>query len=89
MEAQKFLKRYEQDQCEYCHLNSDGYIKALFLERNDYDDEDFLRIESCIVSGNKLFIECDGLFGNQDPCISKLIRIKYCPMCGRELTKEV
>lgn len=42
MEAQKFLKRYEQDQCEYCHLNSDGYIKALFLERNDYDDEDYI-----------------------------------------------
>lgn len=70
MEAQKFLEKYEQDQCEYCHG------KRALIRRS-------------IGIGNKLVVWIDDAIAILTGAHVYIKRINFCPMCGRELTKEV
>lgn len=57
--------------CEYCHEDSDGYVMP--LEKNGHV---FIRFG---MNGWELSLHAKGWHGST--------KIKYCPMCGRELYK--
>ena len=61
----------EQTNCEYCHEDSDGYVKP--VEKNCYA---FIRFG---MDGWELSLKANGWHGSA--------KIKYCPMCGRKLEK--
>lgn len=59
----------KQTDCEYCHEDSDGYVKP--IEKNCHA---FI----CFgMNGWELSLKANGWHGNA--------KIRYCPMCGREL----
>lgn len=55
--------------CEYCHEDSDGYVKP--IEKNCHA---FIRFG---MEGWELSLKANGWHGSA--------KIRYCPMCGREL----
>ena len=59
----------KQTDCEYCHEDSDGYVRP--LERNCHA---FVRYG---INGWEISLKAKGWSGSA--------KIKYCPMCGREL----
>ena len=59
-----------QAACEYCHEDSDGYVKP--LEKNCHA---FIRFG---MDGWELSLQAKGWHGSA--------KIKYCPICGRRLT---
>ena len=60
----------EQTDCEYCHEDSDGYVKP--IEKNNHA---FVRFG---VSGWELSMRANGWHGSA--------KIRFCPMCGRNLS---
>ena len=59
----------KQTDCEYCHEDSDGYVKP--IEKNCHA---FI----CFgMNGWELSLKANGWHGNA--------KIRYCPMCGRDL----
>lgn len=66
-ERQDLISR--QAACEYCHEDSDGYVKP--IEKNCH------AFISFGMEGWELSLKANGWHGNA--------KIKYCPMCGREL----
>ena len=60
--------------CEYCHEDSDGYIRALDRNGHAYVDYD--------IHSHKLQlrIRLNGA--------ARHIPINYCPMCGRRLNND-
>lgn len=76
MQAQKFLEKYEQDQCLFCH----GLKEISLFDVYDANHELFTIFG--VIDKNNLIIE---RIGNR----SGVCKINFCPMCGRELTKEV
>ena len=58
-----------QAACEYCHEDSDGYVMP--LEKNCHA---FIRFG---MDGWELSLKAKGWNGSA--------KIKYCPMCGRDL----
>lgn len=60
-----------QASCEYCHEDSDGYVKP--IEKNSHA---FVRFG---MDGWELSLKANGWHGEA--------RIKFCPMCGRRLNK--
>lgn len=63
------LDAKKQEICEYCHEDSDGYVMP--LEKNSHA---FIRFG---MDGWELSLHAKGWHGST--------KIKYCPMCGREL----
>ena len=61
----------KQTDCEYCHEDSDGYVKP--IEKNCHA---FVRFG---MDGWELSLKANGWHGSA--------KIRYCPMCGRELKK--
>ena len=61
-----------QESCEYCHEDSDGYVKP--IEKNSHA---FVRFG---MDGWELSLKANGWHGEA--------RIKFCPMCGRRLADE-
>lgn len=61
-----------QDSCEYCHEDSDGYVKP--IEKNSHA---FVRFG---MDGWELSLKANGWHGEA--------RIKFCPMCGRRLADD-
>ena len=59
----------EQTDCEYCHEDSDGYVKP--IEKNCHA---FIRFG---MNGRELSLKANGWHGSA--------KIRYCPMCGRDL----
>ena len=59
----------KQTDCEYCHEDSDGYVKP--IEKNCHA---FVRFG---MDGWELSLKANGWHGSA--------KIRYCPMCGREL----
>ena len=59
----------QQDLCEYCHEDSDGYVKP--VEKNGHA---FIRFG---MDGWELSLKANGWHGSA--------KIRYCPMCGRDL----
>ena len=59
-----------QAACEYCHEDSDGYVRP--LEKNCHA---FIRFG---MDGWELSLQAKGWHGSA--------KIKYCPICGRRLT---
>ena len=59
----------EPTDCEYCHEDSDGYVKP--IEKNNHA---FVRFG---MDGWELDLKANGWHGSA--------KIRYCPMCGREL----
>lgn len=59
----------EQTDCEYCHEDSDGYVTP--IEKN------FHAFISFGMNGCELSLKAKGWH--------RSAKIKYCPMCGREL----
>ena len=59
----------KQTDCEYCHEDSDGYVRP--LEKNCHA---FVRYG---INGWEISLKAKGWSGSA--------KIKYCPMCGREL----
>ena len=55
--------------CEYCHEDSDGYVKP--VENNCH------AFISFGMDGWELSLKANGWHGSA--------KIKYCPMCGRDL----
>lgn len=55
--------------CEYCHEDSDGYVKP--IEKNNHA---FVRFG---MDGWELNLKANGWHGSA--------KIRYCPMCGRDL----
>lgn len=55
--------------CKYCNANSDGYVKP--IEKNNHA---FIRFG---MDGWKLNLKANGWHGSA--------KIRYCPMCGRDL----
>lgn len=55
--------------CEYCNTDSDGYAKP--IEKNGHA---FVRFG---MNGWELSLKANGWHGSA--------KIKYCPMCGRDL----
>jgi len=62
----------KQTDCEYCHEDSDGYVRP--LEKNCHA---FVRHG---INGWEISLKAKGWSGSA--------KIKYCPMCGRELKHE-
>ena len=62
----------EQTNCEYCHEDSDGYVKP--VEKNCHA---FIRFG---MDGWELSLKTNGWHGSA--------KIRYCPMCGRRLIDE-
>ena len=62
----------KQTDCEYCHEDSDGYVRP--LERNCHA---FVRYG---INGWEISLKAKGWSGSA--------KIKYCPICGRELKHE-
>lgn len=62
----------KQTDCEYCHEDSDGYVRP--LEKNCHA---FVRYG---INGWEISLKAKGWSGSA--------KIKYCPMCGRELKHE-
>ena len=62
----------KQTDCEYCHEDSDGYVKP--IEKNCHA---FVRFG---MDGWELSLKANGWHGSA--------KIRYCPMCGRELKNE-
>lgn len=60
----------EQTDCEYCHEDSDGYVKP--IEKNCHA---FIRFG---MNGWEISLSAKGWNGSA--------KIMYCPMCGRRLT---
>lgn len=58
--------------CEYCHEDSDGYVKP--IEKNCHA---FIRFG---MEGWELDLKANGWHGSA--------KIRYCPICGRELNHE-
>ena len=58
--------------CEYCNEDSDGYVKP--IEKNNHA---FVRFG---MNGWELDLQAKGWHGSA--------KIKYCPMCGRELKND-
>ena len=58
-----------QTNCEYCHEDSDGYVKP--VEKNCHA---FIRFG---MDGWELSLKANGWHGSA--------KIRYCPMCGRDL----
>ena len=56
--------------CEYCHEDSNGYVKP--IEKNNHA---FVRFD---MDGWELSLKANGWHGSA--------KIRYCPMCGRRLT---
>ncbi len=63
------LDTKRQKMCEYCHEDSDGYVKP--IEKNNHA---FVRFG---MDGWELSLKAKGWRGSA--------KIMYCPMCGREL----
>jgi len=61
-----------QDSCEYCHEDSDGYVKPI-----DKNSHAFVRFG---LDGWELSLKANGWHGEA--------RIKFCPMCGRRLADD-
>lgn len=61
-----------QTNCEYCHEDSDGYVKP--IEKNCHA---FVRFG---MDGWELSLKANGWHGEA--------RIKFCPMCGRRLADD-
>ena len=59
----------EQTNCDYCHEDSDGYVKP--VEKNGHA---FVRFG---MNGWELSLKANGWHGSA--------KIRYCPMCGRDL----
>ena len=59
----------EQTDCEYCNEDSDGYVRP--IEKNSHA---FVRFG---MNGWELSMKANGWHGSA--------KIRYCPMCGREL----
>ena len=59
----------EQTDCEYCHEDSDGYVKP--IEKNGHA---FIRFG---MNGWEMSLHAKGWHGSA--------KIMYCPMCGRRL----
>ena len=55
--------------CEYCNEDSDGYVKP--IEKNNHA---FVRFG---MNGWELSLKANGWHGSA--------KIRYCPMCGRDL----
>lgn len=62
----------EQTDCEYCHEDSDGYVKP--IEKNCHA---FIRFG---MDGWELSLNANGWHGSA--------KIRYCPMCGRDLRQK-
>ena len=62
----------EQTDCEYCHEDSDGYVKP--IEKNCHA---FIRFG---MDGWELSLKANGWHGSA--------KITYCPMCGRDLRQK-
>ena len=60
---------HTQKSCEYCHEDSDGYVKP--IEKNNHA---FVRFG---MDGWELNMKANGWHGSA--------KIRYCPMCGRDL----
>lgn len=58
--------------CEYCHEDSDGYVKP--LEKNCHA---FVRFG---MDGWEISLKANGWRGQ--------CKIRYCPMCGRNLRRK-
>lgn len=58
--------------CEYCHEDSDGYVKP--VEKNCHA---FIRFG---MDGWELSLKANGWHGSA--------KIQYCPMCGRKLKND-
>jgi hypothetical protein len=58
--------------CEYCHEDSDGYVKP--VEKNCHA---FIRFG---MDGWELSLKANGWHGSA--------KIRYCPMCGRKLKND-
>ena len=56
--------------CDYCHEDSDGYVKP--IEKNNHA---FVRFG---MNGWELDLKANGWHGSA--------KIRYCPMCGRRLS---
>ncbi len=63
------LDTKRQKICEYCHEDSDGYVKP--IEKNNHA---FVRFG---MDGWELDLKANGWRGSA--------KIRYCPMCGRDL----
>lgn len=61
----------EQAICQFCHEDSDGYVKP--LEKNGHASVHFG------MFGWSIDLRANGWHGS--------IKIKFCPMCGRELNR--
>ena len=61
-----------QTNCEYCHEDSDGYVKP--VEKNCHA---FIRFG---MDGWELSLKANGWHGSA--------KIRYCPMCGRKLKND-
>lgn len=59
-----------QAACEYCHEDSEGYVRP--LEKNGHA---FIRFG---MDGWELSLQAKGWHGSA--------KIRYCPICGRRLT---
>ena len=62
----------QQDSCEYCHEDSNGYVKP--VEKNCHA---FIRFG---MDGWELSLKANGWHGSA--------KIMYCPMCGRKLKND-
>ena len=62
----------EQTDCEYCHEDSDGYVKP--IEKNCHA---FIRFG---MNGWEISLSAKGWSGS--------VKIIHCPMCGRELRND-
>ena len=74
VDALKELPSAQPDQtdCEYCHEDSDGYVKP--IEKNSHA---FIRFG---MDGWELSLKANGWHGSA--------KIRYCPMCGRDLRQK-
>lgn len=61
-----------QGMCEYCHEDSDGYVKP--IEKNCH------AFVSFGMDGWELSLKANGWHGSA--------KINYCPMCGRALRRN-
>ena len=69
IKAAPTIEAWKKGRCDYCNEDSDGYVKP--LEKNGHA---FVRFG---MSGWELSLKANGWHGSA--------KIRYCPMCGRDL----
>jgi len=78
----------EQENCKYCHSNSQGEIKCLIIEER-YNDFGGDSLDVLHIRNNRIFMSFSDMsefaMDNNLEDVEYQVNVNYCPMCGRKL----